>query len=128
MASAINNLILLQFLFSLSAYRHPNNLVMIKSSTEIITVTKTESKLIRAMESICKEISSKHKDANLIELLTKELTNMLYGSGGKEKEGEKEVQLHVYLYLFYNILVTLFCYSSQPRRKKVKQFSFNAVF
>ena len=82
MSSALNNIILLLIIFCISAYRRPSNLVLIKSSTEILTMAKEESIKLRAMDTVDNNISDQCREPDIVQVI---LNRMKSNIGLKNK-------------------------------------------
>ena len=64
---ALNNLIILFMLRIITAYNHPNSLVMVKSFTETIEVTGEEALMMRAFDRIESETSEENKQKDVLQ-------------------------------------------------------------
>ena len=77
--SALNNIIIIAFLIILSAFRHPNCLVMISSKIEAVMMSEEEALALRAMNQIEGETAEANKRHDIIEIMTSNLIDKVIG-------------------------------------------------
>ena len=77
-SSAMNNILLLLVLFCASAYLHPQNLVIIKSPTEILTMTQEQSRKLRTLATASHDIADKHRKPDIVQVFLSKIISLKF--------------------------------------------------
>ena len=77
--SAMNNMMIVLGLIVLSAFRHPNSLIMVSSKIEAVMMSEEEALALRAMNQIEGETAEANKRHDIIEIMTSNLIDKVIG-------------------------------------------------
>ena len=83
-SSSLNNIIILVVINTISAYRHPQSLIMIKSRVDAVLMSEEEALALRAMDQIGNETAEANKQQDIVEAMTGKIINKFTPSIGKK--------------------------------------------